>query len=564
MGIFRQFPYTNFHDINLDWLLEKVQSLEDTMKDFIIDTKNTIVATVNQWLDDHPEATTTVQDHSLTNKKLVLGTLDFVTPEMFGAMGDGVTDDSLSLQEAIDYAIQNHVGLKAAKTYYITTGLSVKGYREEIDSQTRILHYGDRINLDFSNAKIIYDGIDYAFTVEMIHSGYFNVGTINAANGGGVYMHSYSVLNYINYLTIDGCEIYASASKDGILIFNEAGGWNNQNVIKNIRFTKGLYAIHFKNDSKNKINEWYIDNVGFEGVSNGMYMEAMTTSDTSKYIGYITVNRPRCVELMAEPDPGDPPRYLLTTYGRVMNVIIDISYLASTSLTESLFDFNYDGSGLSNSVHGTANIRVYSATKQLVINNNKIQINPYMFASACNIDSITDAVSEADTIYKNYYGTLAEFQALLPTLDIAQLASSRYANLNSEWLGGIPSDTGTSKQIVQRITTQEGVDFVRAVRSGGISNDWLMSPKVKTERKVLHNSTFHFPYSATGLLFIWNVGGSVIDIYTCRFGSNMTPVAILVSGAYPWTFAKTDQNTLEITRQDEPTAEYYISFVALA
>ena len=56
---------------------------------------------VNEWLDEHPEATTTVQDHSLNIDKMVIGTLGYVTPEMFGAVGDGIADDS----EAIEYAI---------------------------------------------------------------------------------------------------------------------------------------------------------------------------------------------------------------------------------------------------------------------------------------------------------------------------------------------------------------------------------------------------------------------------------------------------------------------------
>lgn len=78
---------------------------------------------VNKWLDEHPEATTTVQDKSLTIDKMVLGTLGYVTPEMYGAVGDGVTDDTEAIQQALTEC--RNVRFDTNKIYGISTTLNV-------------------------------------------------------------------------------------------------------------------------------------------------------------------------------------------------------------------------------------------------------------------------------------------------------------------------------------------------------------------------------------------------------------------------------------------------------
>ena len=74
---------------------------------------------VTKWLDKHPEATTTVQDGSIIEEKISVDFLswikkDYVTPEMFGAVGDGVEDDT----EAIRNAIQSGRKVVLIKEYY--------------------------------------------------------------------------------------------------------------------------------------------------------------------------------------------------------------------------------------------------------------------------------------------------------------------------------------------------------------------------------------------------------------------------------------------------------------
>lgn len=57
---------------------------------------------VDNWLDQHPEATTTVQDGSLSLKKFIETELPFVTPQMYGAMADGVNDDTPAIKRALE------------------------------------------------------------------------------------------------------------------------------------------------------------------------------------------------------------------------------------------------------------------------------------------------------------------------------------------------------------------------------------------------------------------------------------------------------------------------------
>lgn len=76
-----------------------------------------VVQTVTNWLDAHPEATTSVQDWSLSYAKLVKGTLNFVIPEMYGAVGDGETDDTEAIQDAVDSGFPVIFG--SGKTYIV-------------------------------------------------------------------------------------------------------------------------------------------------------------------------------------------------------------------------------------------------------------------------------------------------------------------------------------------------------------------------------------------------------------------------------------------------------------
>lgn len=86
---------------------------------------------VNNWLNEHPEATTTVKDNSISINKLIVGTLGYVTPEMFGAVGDGVADDSDAIEKTL--SSNKNIAMKDGAIYKICRSIIPNATKIHID-----------------------------------------------------------------------------------------------------------------------------------------------------------------------------------------------------------------------------------------------------------------------------------------------------------------------------------------------------------------------------------------------------------------------------------------------
>ena len=75
MPLFDHWPYVDLSKLNLDWILEVVEKANVKLQDL----SKEITAAVYSWLDAHPEATTTVQDGSLTRQKFTPGLQESIT-----------------------------------------------------------------------------------------------------------------------------------------------------------------------------------------------------------------------------------------------------------------------------------------------------------------------------------------------------------------------------------------------------------------------------------------------------------------------------------------------------
>lgn len=112
MGIFQQFPYTNFHDLNLDWFLTAFKNLKSDVENMINNLDSELLDAVNTWVSEHPG----------------YFTKDYLTPDMFGAVCDGVTDDSAALQECVNQAAATKMPIKITKDIFIDSRITVPAY----------------------------------------------------------------------------------------------------------------------------------------------------------------------------------------------------------------------------------------------------------------------------------------------------------------------------------------------------------------------------------------------------------------------------------------------------
>lgn len=193
---------------------------------------------VTKWLDKHPEATTTVQDGAIGETKinedfLLIIKKDYVTPEMFGAIGNGIDDDSIPIQKAVnsqkkvmfisDYCIKKYISINNKTT------IDGNGHTIMVDSSDVFnIDNGDKIiikNLKIVNSRQKYDGTNrHAIKIVNGNGCTFENLNISGFYGENTNFACIDLKGYTANNTIRNCEIYNCGC--GILMYGENVNYN--------------------------------------------------------------------------------------------------------------------------------------------------------------------------------------------------------------------------------------------------------------------------------------------------------------------------------------------------
>ena len=179
----------------------------------------------------------------------------FVTPQDFGAKGNGWTDDTEAVQKAID------------------SGNSVFfPYGEYLISEPIILNDKKFWSLNAQDATIVYTGTDYSIKILNARNCRFHIGMVYATNGGGIEFYSDSKASWNQYNALTFNAIVAKT--DCIHIETSGEGWSNENQVYGGRFAAGNNGVNIVSRSKHTVNGWKFYNCGIEGVTNGFMFDA--------------------------------------------------------------------------------------------------------------------------------------------------------------------------------------------------------------------------------------------------------------------------------------------------
>lgn len=227
-------------------------------------------AFVNEWLDEHPEATTTVQDGSITKAKLNQSLIEelsvFGREDISKYATGGVLDDS-NFADAFEdaHAVSKYLYIPSGDYDFDTIGkilvvndVDILCADDAVFSRTT----GTDWMFDFRQCNVKWNGGQFESGSDGSASLLYN-SDVNGYNGGAIYVKECKSAEFVN--------LKSNYSNLPAVIVSE----NSDNVnIHNCKFYKSvLYAVHFLRSGKNlRVTDCVFDTIYVpDNIGDSMY-----------------------------------------------------------------------------------------------------------------------------------------------------------------------------------------------------------------------------------------------------------------------------------------------------
>lgn len=236
MGLFEQFPYLNLHQLNLDWVLDQVKKCVAGYAQ-ISDDFNDLKEYVNNYFEtlDVPEAVQSYIDSLIES-----GRMDeiieravnvYLTPEMYGAAGDGTTNDYNAFAEMFADAITKKAMVIIPNKRYKLSGADDLALSSLIIGKGAVIEYsgfkfiaGGTLNI--SNLEFISNAGESCISFtdsgkELIAS---NLKFVNTGDRSGVALRASAEVVNIN-------NVYAEKFARAVVFNNTANIPSNSDIV---------------------------------------------------------------------------------------------------------------------------------------------------------------------------------------------------------------------------------------------------------------------------------------------------------------------------------------------
>ena len=250
----------------------------DTQLQTAIGAETTARQNADTQLQTAIGAETTARENAINDlKKSTVNLEVFVTPEMYGAKGDGSTDDTAAVRAAFNAATANKPIILTGQ-YYCTGTITVKRDTTVIGAASRpravlipYFIFNNAVSPAFSIVGAQDSSVDYGGTLENVTFKGVTVALKNPATAAGVAFQ----VQWARFFTLEDCSVYG---------FPTAVNFANNNgmLIKNFEYsTNGSVNVtvfnKFNNDGNTglKLQHIVVNNFS-EGVS-----KAIVLSDTT-------------------------------------------------------------------------------------------------------------------------------------------------------------------------------------------------------------------------------------------------------------------------------------------